>query len=115
MTGGRSWRETEDDEQPRRFASMQETTDLVAGMCSALLSACPLSPRADVFSPRFVLTVADPHLPDVPLIAVSDGFCELTGYARDDVLSKNCRFMNDGCEVKDSVRTAMRIAATTGG
>ncbi|KAM3706629.1 hypothetical protein ACJW31_03G164800 [Castanea mollissima] len=39
----------------------------------------------------FVLT--DPHLPDMPIVYASDAFLRLTGYARDEVLGHNCRFL----------------------
>ena len=39
----------------------------------------------------FVLT--DPRLPDNPIVYCSDSFCELTGYSRDLVLGRNCRFL----------------------
>ncbi|GMY26070.1 putative LOV domain-containing protein [Fagus crenata] len=40
----------------------------------------------------FVLT--DPHLPDMPIVYASDAFLRLTGYARDEVLGRNCRFLS---------------------
>jgi len=39
------------------------------------------------------ITIADPSQPDNPLIYVNDGFCELTGYPRDEILGQNCRFL----------------------
>ncbi|TKY69730.1 TWIN LOV 1 [Spatholobus suberectus] len=39
----------------------------------------------------FVLT--NPHLPDMPIVYASDAFLKLTGYARDEVLGRNCRFL----------------------
>eukprot|EP00257_Ricinus_communis_P025877 XP_025013291.1 protein TWIN LOV 1 isoform X1 [Ricinus communis] len=39
----------------------------------------------------FVLT--DPHLPDMPIVYASDAFLKLTGYARHEVLWRNCRFL----------------------
>ena len=39
----------------------------------------------------FVLT--DPRLPDNPIVYCSDSFCELTGYSRDLVVGRNCRFL----------------------
>lgn len=50
-------------------------------MCPAI----DLSPIASVIS--------NPRLPDNPLVAVNDAFCALTGYRRDDVLGRNCRFL----------------------
>ena len=40
---------------------------------------------------NFVLS--DPSLPDNPIVYASDGFCRLTGYRRQDVLGRNCRFL----------------------
>lgn len=37
--------------------------------------------------------VSDPTQPDNPLIAVNASFCALTGYAEDEVLGRNCRFL----------------------
>lgn len=39
----------------------------------------------------FVIT--DPSLQDNPIVYASDGFLELTGYAREQVLGRNCRFL----------------------
>lgn len=39
------------------------------------------------------ITVSDPSQPDNPLIRVNDGFCEQTGYDREEVLGRNCRFL----------------------
>ncbi len=40
-----------------------------------------------------VLTVTDPTRPDNPLIYVNEGFEQLTGYRREEVLGRNCRFL----------------------
>ena len=37
--------------------------------------------------------VSNPRLPDNPLVAVNDAFCELTGYDREFILGRNCRFL----------------------
>nr|AML78713.1 putative LOV domain-containing protein [Vanilla planifolia] len=39
----------------------------------------------------FVLT--DPNLPDMPIVYASDTFLSLTGYTRNEVLGRNCRFL----------------------
>mmetsp|Transcript_6836 Transcript_6836/g.9853 ORF Transcript_6836/g.9853 Transcript_6836/m.9853 type:complete len:515 (+) Transcript_6836:49-1593(+) len=39
----------------------------------------------------FVIT--DPSLQDNPIVYASDGFLELTGYSRENVLGRNCRFL----------------------
>ncbi|XP_020097605.1 protein TWIN LOV 1 isoform X2 [Ananas comosus] len=52
----------------------------------------------------------DPHLPDMPIVYASDAFLTLTGYSRDEVLGRNCRFLNGPGtslevlkEIKDSI------------
>ncbi|EED94087.1 hypothetical protein THAPSDRAFT_261631 [Thalassiosira pseudonana CCMP1335] len=39
------------------------------------------------------LCVTDPSLVDNPIVYVSNGFCQLTGYSYDDVIGRNCRFL----------------------
>ena len=58
---------------------------------------------------NFVLS--DPRLPDNPIVFASPGFYELTGYTRDEVLGRNCRFLQgEGTDPKsvDVIRTAIR-------
>jgi len=38
-------------------------------------------------------TVSNPHLPDNPLVAVNDAFVRLTGYPREEIIGRNCRFL----------------------
>ncbi|KAF6160905.1 hypothetical protein GIB67_025440 [Kingdonia uniflora] len=37
--------------------------------------------------------ISDPRLPDNPIIYASDSFLELTEYSREEVLGRNCRFL----------------------
>ena len=37
--------------------------------------------------------ICDPTLPDCPIVFASDAFLELTEYAREEVLGRNCRFL----------------------
>lgn len=37
--------------------------------------------------------VSDPKLPDNPIIACNQAFVDLTGYARGEILGRNCRFL----------------------
>src|SRR5687768_15767878 len=54
--------------------------------------------------------VTDPRLPDNPIVAVNDAFCALTGYAREEIVGRNCRFLaGEGTEpwVTQELREAM--------
>eukprot|EP00929_Paragymnodinium_shiwhaense_P116914 TRINITY_DN8694_c0_g1_i1.p1 TRINITY_DN8694_c0_g1~~TRINITY_DN8694_c0_g1_i1.p1 ORF type:complete len:232 (-),score=38.96 TRINITY_DN8694_c0_g1_i1:333-1028(-) len=62
----------------------------------------------------FSVSIADPEMADTPLIAVSDGFCELTGYDRDSVVGRNCRFLNEGCDITMKDREGLRLSCKTG-
>lgn len=53
---------------------------------SAVDSLISNSPIASVIS--------DPRLPDNPIVAVNESFIELTGYDRDFILGRNCRFLS---------------------
>jgi len=58
---------------------------------------------------NFVIT--DPRLPDNPIIFASDSFLELTEYTREEILGRNCRFLQ-GAETDmstvDKIREAIR-------
>ena len=55
------------------------------------------------------ITIADSSQPDNPLIYVNDGFCELTGYSRDEILAQNCRFLQ-GDATREEPVAQMRTA-----
>ncbi|HEX8445968.1 MAG TPA: PAS domain-containing protein [Sphingomonas sp.] len=38
--------------------------------------------------------ISDPRLPDNPIVACNTAFCELTGYPREEVVGRNCRFLS---------------------
>lgn len=57
---------------------------------------------------NFVLS--DPRLPDNPIVYASEGFYQLTGYTREQVLGRNCRFLQGpGTDPKavDVIRSAV--------
>jgi PAS domain-containing protein len=41
--------------------------------------------------------ISDPSIPDCPIVFASDGFCEMTGYDRYEILGRNCRFLQVYC------------------
>jgi hypothetical protein len=62
----------------------------------------------------FCVSIVDPRSNDERLIAVSDGFEKMTGYPSEEVVGKNCRFLNDGCEMQPWQRRGLRVASKTG-
>ncbi|CAM8659551.1 MULTISPECIES: PAS domain-containing protein [Sphingobium] len=55
--------------------------------------------------------VTNPRLPDNPIVDCNDAFMALTGYARDEIVGRNCRFLRgadtDGAST-DMIRAAIR-------
>ncbi len=39
------------------------------------------------------IVLADPHQPDCPIIFANGAFCGLTGYDIDEIIGRNCRFL----------------------
>ena len=48
---------------------------------------------ASVAASRMPMVVSDPRRPDNPIIFTNDAFLAMTGYGRDEVLDRNCRFL----------------------
>lgn len=56
-------------------------------------------------------TVSDPSLPDNPIVYASEGFIKLTGYSRDQILGRNCRFLQGPGTDPDAVDIIRRAIA----
>ncbi|MBT9384100.1 PAS domain-containing protein [Pseudooceanicola sp. CBS1P-1] len=56
---------------------------------------------------RIALTLASARLPDQPLIFANQAFLTLTGYDAEEVLDRNCRFLQGG-ETPDDQKAALR-------
>ena len=48
---------------------------------------------AAVRATRMPMIVTDPRQPDNPVVFANNSFCRLTGYAREEILGRNCRFL----------------------
>lgn len=61
---------------------------------------------------EIAITIADVSVADAPLTHVNDAFCTLTGYTRDEVIGRNCRFlqgeMTDRSEI-EKLKRAIQV------
>ncbi len=48
---------------------------------------------AAVRATRMPMIITNPRLPDNPVVFANDSFCRLSGYPRDEILGRNCRFL----------------------
>nr|AML78453.1 putative LOV domain-containing protein [Osmundastrum cinnamomeum] len=60
---------------------------------------------------EFNFVITDPRLPDHPIVYASDGFLQMTSYAAEEVLGRNCRFLQGPdtdrrtiLEIRDAIR-----------
>ena len=70
-----------------------------------LLASIEHSPIASV--------ITDARLTDNPIVAVNPGFCELTGYERDEIVGRNCRFLS-GPDTEPDAKATLRRAVADG-
>jgi PAS domain S-box-containing protein len=48
--------------------------------------------------------ISNPRLPDNPIIACNDAFVDLTGYPREEIIGRNCRFLRGSGTEDDKAR-----------
>ena len=53
--------------------------------------------------------ITDPSLPDNPIIYINNGFTPLTGYTKEEVIGRNCRFLQ-GPKSDPKAVERMRVA-----
>lgn len=57
------------------------------------------------------MVITDPRRPDHPIVFDNEAFCRLTGYARDEAIGRNCRFLQGPeTEMADVARVAAVVA-----
>jgi len=52
-----------------------------------------MSPREMIENSPIAAVVSNPRLPDNPIVECNQPFLDLTGYSRDEVIGRNCRFL----------------------
>ena len=68
---------------------------------------------AAVRAARMAMVVTDARAPDHPIIFANDAFLRLTGFERDEVIGRNCRFMQGPATAPEDV-ARMRAAIAAG-
>nr|AML78035.1 putative LOV domain-containing protein [Cathaya argyrophylla] len=85
---------TKDEDKIDSFDSLERKKELRQGI--------DLATTLERIEKNFVIT--DPRLPDNPIIFASDSFLELTEYSREEILGKNCRFLQGPETDRDTVQ-----------
>ena len=84
---------------PEAAAAASPAASAVTGVGGAFQDACASLFRRDLCLVRVVqqaqraFVVTNPALPDNPIVWVSEAFLTLTLYSRDEVIGRNCRFL----------------------
>ena len=60
---------------------------------------------------RMAMALSDPNLPDCPLVYVNPAFSELTGYAPEEIIGRNCRFLQGPETDRDVVQRISQAVA----
>jgi PAS domain S-box-containing protein len=58
------------------------------------------------------LCITDPTLPDNPIVFANAAFCDLTGYAEDEVIGQNCRMLQGPGTTEESVAAIRKVIAS---
>lgn len=80
------------------FFIVEKDPGLIPQVLSKILDACVNG-----------VTLADPDLPDMPIVYANKAFEAITGYAHDEVVGHNCRFLQ-GQDRDQSACLAIRKA-----
>jgi PAS domain S-box-containing protein len=64
-----------------------------------------MTPESLIANSKVAAVVSDPKRPDNPIVACNEAFMKLTGYSRDEIVGRNCRFLRG--ERTEPEQTAM--------
>ena len=64
-----------------------------------------MNPVSLISGSSVAAVVSDPRRADNPIVACNDAFVQLTGYAREEIIGRNCRFLRG--EQTEAAQTAM--------
>lgn len=64
-----------------------------------------MTPESLIANSKVAAVVSDPRRPDNPIVACNEAFMKLTGYSREEIVGRNCRFLRG--ERTEPEQTAM--------
>lgn len=76
-----------------------------------IISASKMSLKIMIENSPVAAVISDPRQPDNPIVECNDAFVALTGYSRDEIVGRNCRFLSgDDTEpwLTEKLRTGIR-------
>lgn len=96
---------------------IEHSTDIWNSGISKELENCIENLSCALFGLPFSVSIAIPSITDTPLIGISDGFLNLSGYSREEIVGQNCRLLLRGVpkeeisgEVREEARRYCRAA-----
>ena len=78
------------------FFIPEKDPGIIPNMLSKILDSCVNG-----------VTLADPDLPDMPIVYANKAFANMSGYSQEEVVGKNCRFLQ-GISIWISRRSSVR-------
>lgn len=74
-----------------------------------------MSPSEMIAGSAVAAVISDPRKPDTPIIECNEAFVALTGYSREEIIGRNCRFLagpRTEPELTEEIRAAVRECRT---
>ncbi len=94
---------------PAQAANLQRFAAMVMETLEARRATAPLATALE--STASGVVICDPHKPGVPIVFANPAFCAITGYRREEILGRNCRFLQ-GPDTDPAAIAQMRAAVT---
>jgi PAS domain S-box-containing protein len=103
----RVWARAKSQDKAQMF-SLRKESEIIPEILTKILDTCVNG-----------VTLTDPDLDDAPIVYVNKRFQEITGYASDEILGRNCRFLQgkdrdqEGLRrLRDALKTRQPVEVT---